>query len=85
MRWPRREVLWWIYQVEIRLGEVVADAQQRASGEPAGRVGQAVAEVEAGGVAPLAVPRECVDRDGPVRSRTRDRLRTDLVEQPRQQ
>jgi hypothetical protein len=83
MRRPCREVLWWIHQVEIRLWEVVADAQQRVSREPAGRVGQAVPEVQTGRVASRAVTRECVDRDGPVCSRARDRLGTDLVDQSR--
>ena len=45
---------------DVGLREVLADEEQRLAGEPGGRVGHAVAVVEAGRMAPLAEAEEGV-------------------------
>jgi hypothetical protein len=70
-------------QREIRLAEVVADAQQRFPAETRDGVCAAVAEVERGRVASLSERHEGVNGRPPVGVTERDRGDVELLEQPR--
>jgi hypothetical protein len=69
-------------QSEVSLREVLTHGQQRFTGQPGNRVGQAVTEIEPGRVTAPTEPQERINGLSPVPIAERDLLDTELVEQP---